>query len=66
MNQDTEIKMVKDICIDWIYNWPNNIKFIKLNNNILSKEDIKELEELAEFLKIWQLIKKSLNQKLLN
>jgi hypothetical protein len=50
MNQDTEVKMVKDICINWIYNSPNNIEFVKQNNNILSDEDMNELQELAEFL----------------
>lgn len=44
-------ELVKNICIAWIFNSPNNIGFVRQNNNILSEEDMNELEELAEFLR---------------
>ena len=50
MNRESEIKRIKDICINCIYNSPNNIEVIKIHNTILTKEEIKELEELSEFL----------------
>jgi adenine-specific DNA methylase len=48
-NQNQEL--IKNICITWIFNSPNNIGFVRQNNDILSEEDMTELEELAEFLR---------------